>query len=145
MGTPKISRLKLENSHIEDTSMIGLVSAEPDYKLSLSINKALKISLKNSTPVKITDETGQELTFSRFSDTTAYPDLIFDLISNRSGKEFLLKKLKNVDYIFQILDSENRYASNQIAELLRKTEFVTALFIIDINTFKDRNFHLLTL
>jgi hypothetical protein len=145
MGAPKISRLKLENSHFEDTSMIGLVSAEPDYKLSLSINKTLKISLKNTTPVKINDETGQELVFSRFSDTTAYPDLIFDLISNRSGKEFLLKKLKNVDYIFQILDSENRYGQNQIADFLRKTEFVTALFVIDINTFKDRNFHLLTL
>jgi hypothetical protein len=145
MGTPKISRLKLENSHCDDTSMIGLVSAEPDYKLSLSINKTLKISLKNTSPVKINDETGQELVFSRFSDTTAYPDLIFDLISNRSGKEFLLKKLKNVDYIFQILDSENRYSQNQIADLLRKTEFVTALFVIDINTFKDRNFHLITL
>jgi hypothetical protein len=145
MGTPKISRLKLENNHFEDISMIGLVSAEPDYKLSLSINKTLKISLKNSTPVKISDETGQELVFSRFSDTTAYPDLIFDLISNRSGKEFLLKKLKNVDYIFQIIDSENRYGHNQIADFLRKTEFVTALFVVDINTFKDRNFHFLTL
>ena len=48
-----------------------------------------------------------ELNFSRFSDIKQSPDIIYNLISNSSGKNFLLKKLKNIDYIFQVHDSEN--------------------------------------
>ncbi len=44
---------------------MGLVSSEPDYKLSLLINKSLNISLKNTQPVN-SPEVSTVSIFSRF-------------------------------------------------------------------------------
>jgi hypothetical protein len=140
----KVTRIKLKVSHKNDMILMGLVSSEPDYKLSLSLNKKFRISLKNTSPIKTFEGTESELSFSRFSDATGSPDIIFNLLSNRSGKNFLLKNLKNVDFIFQIHDSENEVNINQITEKLKEIESVNAVFSIDINTFKDKNLHYLT-
>lgn len=141
----KITRVQLKVNQIDEFILVGIVSVEPDYKLSLSLNKKFRISLKNISPVKVTDGNGTEMAFSRFSDNSGSPDIIYNLISNRSGKNFLLKKLKNVDYIFQVQDSENENNINQITTSLREIESVNAIFKIDINTFKDKNLQYLTL
>jgi hypothetical protein len=135
----KITRVQLKVSQDEESVLVGIVSAEPDYKISQLLNKKFRISLKNISPVKLADESGSELVFSRFSDQSASPDRVFTLISNRTGKYFLLKKLKNVDYIFQVQDSEAGYNSAEIVTNLREIDSLTAVFIIDINTLKDKN------
>jgi hypothetical protein len=135
----KVTRVKLKIDQKDDIILFGLVSAEPDYKLSLTLNKKFRISLRNILPVRITDDKGSELTFSRFSDTRSSPDIVFNLISNRSGKNFLIKKLKNVDYIFQVQDPGNENNINKLSSGLREIESVNAVFNIDINTFKDKN------
>jgi hypothetical protein len=140
----RITRLQLKINQKDEFILLGIVSAEPDYKLSLSINKKFRISLKNILPLKITDDTGSELAFSRFSDSSKSPDVVFNLFSNRSGKSFLLKKLKNVDYIFQVQDAENENNTDQITASLREIESVNAVFNIDIKTFKDKNLQYLT-
>jgi len=140
----KITRVQLKIDHEEEIILLGLVSSDADYKLSLTLNKQLGISLKNVSPVKIKSETGSEVVFSRFSDSSASPELIYTLISNRSGKYFLLKKLKNVDYILQIYDSENNNTIESITNVLRKTDSVNAIFNIDLITFKDKNLHYIT-
>jgi hypothetical protein len=121
--------------------LLGVVSSEPDYKLSLSINKKFRISLKNTVPVKIGEGTDKALSFSRFSDTGRTPGIVFNLFSNRSEKNFLLKKLNNVDYIFQVYDPENESNIDQMVASLRDIESVSAVFKIDLNTFRDKNLH----
>ena len=140
----KVTRVKLKINQNNDFILLGLVSADPDYKLSLTLNKKFRISLKNISPVKLTDNNGSELSFSRFSDTSGSPDVILNLISNRSGKHFLLKKLKNVDYIFQIQDTDIENNINLITSSLREIDTVTAVFNIDMKTIKDKNFQYLT-
>lgn len=140
----KITRVQLKINQKDDFILLGIVSAEPDYRLSLSLNKKFRISLKHISPVRINDNTGNEQVFSRFSHTNESLDVVFNLISNRSGKNFLLKKLKNVDYIFQVQDPENENNINQINASLREVESVNAVFNIDINTFKDKNLQYLT-
>lgn len=135
----KVTRVKLKINHGNDSVLFGLVSAEPDYKLSLTLNKKFKISLKNIYPVKFTDDKGCDLAFSRFSDAGSSPDMIYNLISNRSGQNFLLKKLKNVDYLFQIHYSDNVPDISIVTATLREIENVTAVFIIDLNLLKDKN------
>jgi hypothetical protein len=83
------------------------------------------------------------LSFSRFSDTKRSPGIIFNLFSNRSEKNFLLKKLNNIDYIFQVYDPENESNIDQLAASLREVDSVNAVFKIDLNTFKDKNLHYL--
>ncbi|MCX6301485.1 MAG: IPExxxVDY family protein [Bacteroidia bacterium] len=137
--TPKIKRVQLRINQNDESGFLGIVSSEPDYKLSLALNKNLKISLKNTSPVIINDEPDNELTFSRFSDSSASQNLIYDLTSNRSGKNYLIRKLKNIDYIFRIHDPDNEININQVISTLRDAECVTAVFNIDIGSIKDRN------
>ena len=140
----RITRVQLKINKKDEFILFGIVSPEPDYKLSLSLNKKFRISLKNIIPVKIINDNGSELAYSRFSDSSKSPDLVFNLFSNRSGKSFLLNKLKNIDYIFLVQDSENEYNTDQITASLREIESVNAVFNIKINTFKDKNLQYLT-
>jgi hypothetical protein len=137
--TPKIKRVQLRINQNDESGFLGIVSSEPDYKLSRALNKKLKISLKNTSPVIINDEPDNEMTFSRFSDSSASQNLIYDLTSNRSGKNYLIRKLKNIDYIFRIHDPDNEININQVISTLRDAECITAVFIIDPVSIKDRN------
>ncbi len=138
-AAPKITRVKLKINQKHEFILFGIVSPEPDYKISLALNRKLKISLKNISPVILNSGSGNELSFSRFSDSAASPDLIYDLISNRSGKNYLLKKLKNIDYIFRIYNPEDEVNIDQILSLLRETECLSAVFTLDPDTIKDKN------
>ncbi len=138
-SSQRITRLHLNDNKNDEFLLIGIVSAEPDYKLSLAINSKFRINLKNSEPVSIRKEEKNNLSFSRFSDSSKAHELIYTLISNRAGKDFLLKKLKNVDYLFVIHDMENEKSYEEVASSLREIECISAIFNIDINTLKDKH------
>jgi hypothetical protein len=140
-GSPKITRIQLKVNQNIDSVLVGIVSAEPDYKLSLSINRKLRISLKRGTSVVATDENGNELSFSRFTDNQGLGGSSCELVSNRFEKNFLIRKLRNVDYIFQIHNPGNEPEIEKIISGLRGTESVTAVFNIDPKSLKDKNLH----
>ncbi|MGD0342291.1 MAG: IPExxxVDY family protein [Bacteroidales bacterium] len=135
----KIKRIQLKDNQISNSALIGIVSTEPDYKLSLALNHKLKISLKNDSPVLIIEASGVEMAFSRFSDTSAAPDISYTLTSNRAGKNSLLKKLKNIDFIFQIHNPGNEDAVRTTSSKLKEMECITAVFRIDPVSVKDKN------
>jgi hypothetical protein len=139
--TQMVTRVKLDLGRNNDYILLGLVSSEPDYKLSFSLNKKLGISLRNISAINLTAE---DLTFSRFSNNNATDDLIYTLISNRSGKAYLLNKLKNIDYLLQIQVSQNDFDNERLTAELREIESVTAVFRIDTGTLKDKNLHYLS-
>ena len=144
-STQKVTRVKLNIDQNNDYILLGIVSSEADYKLSLSLNKKFRISLKNISPIKVIAENKTELTFSRFSNHDKPADLMFCLVSNRSGKNYLLNKLKNIDYLFQIQDQDNELNLNDITSNLREVDTITAVFNIDFNSIKDKNLQYLTL
>ena len=143
-NTQKIRRVQLTINKQDEYSLIGIVSAEPDYKLCLSLNKILNLSLKNISPFKIPGEKGQEIEYSRFSDTNNTPDFTINLISNRSGNFYFLKKLKNIDYIFQVLHPGKMKYSDHYTSKIRDMDSVTAVFSIDPDSIKDKNLQYLT-
>jgi hypothetical protein len=136
---PKIRRVQLKVNQGDESVLLGIVSAEPDYKLSLALNQNLKISLRNSLPLTINDDSGKEVDFSRFSDSSESYNLTFDLTSNRSGKHHLVRKLKNIDYILRIHDPDNEINIDQAVSIIRDTECITAVFNIDPRSIKDKN------
>ena len=142
-STQKVTRLKLNIEQNNDYILLGLVSAEPDYKLSLALNKKLKVSLRNISPVRLSNENVSELTFSRFSNHENSTDLMINLVTNRSGKNHLLNKLKNVDYLLQIQITEKEVSPDNITSKLREIDTITAVFNIDPNTLNDKNLHYL--
>ena len=139
--TRKVTRVKLQIDQVNDFLLLGVVSSEPDYRLSLSLNNKFGISLKNSEPIKLPADDGSELIFSRFSDTSGTPDRTYNLVSNRCGKSFLVRKLKNVDYILYIHDTEDEDRLNYITTKLREVQAVTAVFNIEIDVIRDKNLH----
>lgn len=142
-SSPKITRVQLKINQNNESVLVGIVSSEPDYKLSLALNRKLKIALKNTNPFTVTDENGSESTFSRFSDTSSSHGTTYDLTSNRNEKNYLIKKLKNIDYFFQIHNPENSKSADAVISQLRVNESVTAVLNIDVNTLKDKNLHFL--
>jgi archaellum component FlaC len=139
----KVTRVKLNIEQNNYYILLGLVSSEPDYKLSLTLNKKFGIFLKNIPSLRLTSNNNSEVIFSRYSNNADNEDLIIELISNRSGKNYLLNKLKNIDYLLQIQISENEADINNITTRLREIDTITAVFTIDINTIKDKNLHYL--
>lgn len=135
----KNKKLKLNDERKEDNILLGIVSPEPDYKLSLAINKKLSISLKNSHPVILLDNSGVESIFSRFSYTSSGSEIHYILTSNRSEKSIFLKKLKNIDYLFYIFNTPEGADNKYFLTALREIEHVNAVFNIDINIFRDKN------
>jgi hypothetical protein len=135
----KVKRVQLKDNISSNSAIIGIVSAEPDYKLSLTLNRKLKISLRNDSPIMICEDGGNNTAFSRFSDVSGSPHLYYDLTSNRTGKNFLLQKLKNIDFIFQVHNPNGEETVRIIATTLKEIECITAVFLIDPSTIKDKN------
>ena len=66
-------------------------------------------------------------------------DMVFQLVSNRAGKNFLLKKLINIDYLLLIHDRDKNLKQESIISQLREIESITGVFNIDFKTLKDKN------
>ena len=137
----KITKIQLKSSQNEGLIVFGIVSHEADYKLSLILNQIIGISLKQDTPITISDDFGNVHFFSRFTTSAYAPDnIVYTLTFNRSGSFFLLKKLKNIDYLFYINNySGDSDLESKIFTTLRKIENVNAVLPIDIKTLNDKN------
>jgi hypothetical protein len=133
----KITRIQLDNDPTTEDALFGIVSPEPDYKLSLVLNKKLKISLRNNSPV-IIDPSRDNQVFSRFSWHDSSSDESYNLVANRSGSNFLLKNLKNIDYILRVHEPERNKSIERVKSALKGTESITALFLIDPKTIKTK-------
>jgi len=136
---PKIKRIILNDLSDTGFVLLGIVSAEPDYKISLSLNKKLGISLRITDPVVIDDEQGSKSIYSRFSYSCDSSGIVYDLTSNRSGKSVLLKKMKNIDYFFLIHNADNERDTGELLSMVRDAEYVTAAFKLEIESIKDKN------
>jgi hypothetical protein len=140
----KVKKVQLKISQKNESALIGIVSSEPDYKLSLSINRKLRLKLKNQTPVTLTEESGTEFTFSRFMDNSSTHDLVYILISNRNGKNYFLKKLKNIDFLLSIQNHEDEATVKDIVTGLKAIDCITAIFPVDPSLLKDKNLQYIT-
>jgi len=134
----RITKIHLSVNEQDIPIVIGIVSSDPDYRLSLTLNKNLTISLKNTEAVEFQDDKGNKLHFSRFSDSSG-PDWHFQLVSNRSEKEFMLKKLKNIDYLLLLQKAEKDFSPERILSQLREIDSITGVFNIEIRTLNDKN------
>jgi hypothetical protein len=141
----KITRMQLDDQSSEQYTCLGIVSPEPDYKLSQLLNKKLQIALKSNQMLDVSGVNGLNMNFSRYSDTSGSPEISYNLISNRSDKDYLLKKLKNIDYLFQVHSIDKNYDIEQLTNTLREIERIIAVFRLNPLEIKDKNLFYLTL
>lgn len=134
-----IRRVRLENSDISQWTLFGIVSSEPDYKLSLALNKKLDISLKSCNPLIIQDNNCVEMNFSKFSSSSGPAEMNCDLVSNRSVKSFLVRKMKNIDYFLVIHDCLKEKESAALLKNLRETDCITTAIKIEAGILKGKD------
>ena len=120
---------------------LGVVSSEPDYRLSVMINRHLAMDLrKRSEEITVATPAGTQ-SFSSFT-----PDnLRFALVSNRNGSNVLLRKLKNIDFFVIPAGGgkDDRKDAEILAASLREIPEITAVFIFNSSEITDRNLELL--
>jgi len=141
----RITKVQLDVDANEDYILLGIVSAEPDYKLSLSINRKLRLDLRHKVPIELNDEYGVNHQFSRFMDQSLNDGLTYNLISNKSGNTIFLKKLNKIDYLLQVLSAENNFNRENLILALRSVETITAVFPLEPGEIKDKNLQYLIL
>lgn len=137
----KITRHTITSGEPTPFHFLGVVSAEPDYRLSVMINRHLGINLRKSPEDIIVSTPAGTNTFSRFTPE----DLTFTLISNRSEGNLLLRKLKNIDFLVIPGGNHGKKEAGEMAAELRKIPEITAVFILDSREISDRNLSLIAL
>ncbi len=137
----KITRHTIPGEEIKEFFFLGVVSAEPDYRLSVLINRHLGSDLRKcDDEIAVQTDSGSH-SFSRF--TTVPPEL--SLVSNRSEGSILMRKLKNIDFFLLICGQADRHKAEELAASLREIPEITAVFVLDSRNITDRNLPLLAL
>lgn len=136
--TGKITRISIGTDQEENFDFLGIVTSEPDYRLSLLINKKLGISLKHSSEEIISDINNTSSSFSGF----VTKDKEFALVSNKSGSGFLIRRLNKIDYFF-VTAKRNINSLDSITASFRELSGVTAVFVLHSHDIKDRNIEFL--
>jgi len=138
-GKAKITRHAIIDSGMPDFVFLGIVSTEPDYRLSVMLNRHLAIDLRHSQ-TDICEVRGKdETTWSRFTTTP----LTLSLVSNKSRGKILIRKLKNIDYLLVIHSADDGKNAGALAAAVRKCPEVTAVFLFESLEIGDRNLSLL--
>ena len=143
-GRPKITRIHLNDKTDEECTILGIVSTEADYKLSQLLNKKFKLALRNGKTIDVPDINGMNMSYSRYSDASGSPEISFNLISNRSDQDYLIKKFKKIDYFLQIHSHYSKFNIELFTVKLREIEKITAVFRLSPLEIKDKNADYLT-
>jgi len=131
MGQKKVKKVQLNFSSEHEITLYGIVSTEPDYKISMEINRTLDISLKSVNPATIEQGDKTEITFPRFSDISELPDSWISIIRNRSNSHSLLRKFPNFDYIAAVYTESDKFTTEEFAAKLRSVKHISAVFVIE--------------
>jgi hypothetical protein len=135
----KITRHTIESGEPQPFIFLGVVSAEPDYRLSVMINRHLGTNLRKCREEIIISSASTTSSFARFTTD----DLAFTLVSNRNSGNFLLRKLKNIDFIIIPGRTPDLNATEKLLSSLREIPEITAVFLFNSRDYNDRNLSLL--
>ncbi|HUW91711.1 MAG TPA: IPExxxVDY family protein [Bacteroidales bacterium] len=135
----KITRHTIFSAEPAEFLFLGIVTSEPDYRLSVMLNRQLGISLQHSSNDIIAGSGDDAPHFSVFTTSPA----ILSLISNRTPGNFLIRKLKTIDFFLVIHGVPDRAKADNLSALIRKNPDITAVFVFNSTLINDRNTKLL--
>jgi hypothetical protein len=137
----RITRHTIKTDETPPFLFLGIASSEPDYRLSVMLNRHLGIDLRKDPEEINAESSGETQSYSVFTTTPA----TLSLISNRSAGVTLLKKLKNIDFLLLIHGVPDRKQAEILTAAVRNIPEVTAVFLFDSRDFSERNIALLAL
>ena len=137
----KITRHTIRNEEIPAFMFLGIVSAEPDYRLSVLLNKHLGSDFRKDAEEITTGSGKGKNSFSCF--LSARP--AYKMVANKNGEAVLMRRLGKIDFLLAIGGPSDRKRSEDLATMIRKIAEVTAVFVFDSREANDRNVSLLAL
>ena len=121
---------KIQIASFDDTTVIGINSSLPDYKLAWSINKQLSIDL-----VRYDDLEFEGAGFSFFYYTAGENYNVYNLVSLVRKDRVLYSFNPRLDYLFLIQNTLTAEHQMAIMRVLRQTEGIAHAFVME----KDKN------
>lgn len=128
----------LKSSIDSDVCLIGITCQLKSYRLSFSINKALRFQFRRIDDLEVPGFSG--------NDILAYPFLVYDhpdlknlfcLVSNYHPQKKLISSMRQVDYFLVAKTPLDKYTKSSFMEKLRKISQVVAVYEINPDSNKD--------
>ena len=121
---PKDKRIQIAS--FDDTTVIGINTSLPDYKLAWSINKQLSIDL-----VRYDDLEFEGAEFSFFYYTAGENYNVYNLVSLVRKDRVLYSFNPRLDYLFLIQNSLTAERCLHLIQSIRATEGVVHAFLLE--------------
>ena len=121
---------KIQIASFDDTTVVGINAALPDYKLAWSINKALSLDL-----VRYDDLVFEGVPFSFFYYTAGENYNVYNLVSLVHNDRVLYPFSPRLDYLLLIQNSLSAERQINIMRNLRDVDGVVHAFVLE----KDKN------
>jgi hypothetical protein len=139
MATKKITQHKLEFEPEFDFMLLGIISSEASYKLSLFMNSACSFRLVRQDDIELKQQKNGSTGFSFFSYEDENTYLKYNLIQNKTGIQYLIPELKNIDYLIQIIGEPSQNDVDTLTEKLKSIPEISGVLKIDPVSLKSRN------
>ena len=123
---------KLDCSHDYMFKVLAINSHSKAYKLCWHLNKNLELNFQKMDNQKI----NKELSFTRYKSEGA-DGSIFNLLSNRSKKGYMIPSQKSVNYFLIINKEDWKIKKNELLSKLREINEILLLFELELE--KEKN------
>lgn len=124
-------------SGINPYKLLGISSHENDYRLSWALNRKLGLKFRKTDNL-IPARGNADKEFSVFKSEWNNKSLNINLISNRCPDGFLIKEMKNIDFVLQVFGEINQADFDKIVAKIKTIDLVSAVFEISPDKLKKR-------
>lgn len=151
-------KLYLDDFNEVDYELIAIHTSLEDYRLAFLLNKNLRILLQKNKEEICLNVQNQTISFSRFTFEDEDELVTWELIQNKKEVDTLeptttntlfkenafsknisfINELKKVDFLLKITH-ENQIRIQQIIDLIKKINFISTCYEIEIDEIKSKN------
>jgi hypothetical protein len=138
-----LSNTAMVEDFLEDTSLIGIVSAQPGYRMCWMINNHFEIDFTCDPDQSITlrkkdrKKTESEYVFPVYQfdlPNSYYKYLLYKL---KNGSESLLPESRQIDYLWLVQTGNSEDDANHIINELRSIPDIQLVLLLDKNELKN--------
>ena len=125
---PKSNKLQIPS--FDDTTVVGINSSLPDYKLALTVNNALAIDLARHDDLLF-----EGIPYAFFYYTAGENYNVYNLVGLTSRERVLYPFKPRLDYLFLIQNTLSPERQMAIMRSLRRAQGIVHAFVLE----KDKN------
>lgn len=128
--------LEIPKEDYNEISVVGITSAEKDYKLCYEINRVLHLHMKRVLESELAN-VPHIIEFPLFQVRDEHLFFSYQLLANKNEKEVLITELKNIDYFLLIEHDEV-----DMQELMNKLRTISQILFVSeikLSQLKDKN------